>query len=276
MAKVITFGIQKGGSGKTSTAAITAYLLARAGYKILCVDMDSQGNMTELLTMTESMQFKGRSIAEALEDENPRGRIIKFPDVPGLDLIPSNDDLAAFPDYALLNFLDLDESGRVQYDEDGGIILKPEVNLILKRTLDKVKEDYHYIIIDTPPNLSRTTVNALAASDAVVVIFETARFCYSAITNFMETIRLVQESVNPDLNVAGILPTLVDLRTVKDREYLEKAREEYGDLVFNTTIKRRANLGRLPDTGFIEYAKLYADLEQYAEFIKELLQRVGR
>jgi chromosome partitioning protein len=276
LGKVITFGIQKGGSGKTSTSSITAYLLAEAGYKILAIDMDSQGNMTELLTLTPCKEFKGISTAEALEDEDLTGRIIEFPEIPNLHLVPANDDLAAFPDYALLNFLDLDEMGRVQYDDDGRVRLLPEVNFILKRTIDKVKDQYHFVIIDTPPNLSRTTINALSASDEVVVIFETAKFCYNAIENFMDTIQIVQERVNPELHIAGILPNLVDLRVGDSKEYIKKARDDYGDLVFKNTILRRASVGRIPDTGFIRDRKLFEDLDQYTEFIKELLERVNR
>lgn len=276
MAKVITLGIQKGGSGKTSTSSITAYLLAKAGYKVLAMDLDSQGNMTELLTLTPSKEFKGHSIAEALEDEDLTGRIVKFPEIPNLHLVPANDDLAAFTDYALLNFLDLDSEGKIQRDKEGGVKLLPEVNTIVKRTIDKVKDQYHFVIIDTPPNLSRTTVNALAASDYVVVIFETARFCYSAIENFMETIELVKAGVNPDLNIAGILPNLSDSRRYDSRDYIKQAKEEYGDLVFNTIIRRRATIGRLPDTGFIEDRQLYTDIEQYTEFVKELLERVNK
>jgi chromosome partitioning protein len=275
MGKTITFGIQKGGSGKTSTSAITSYLLARAGYKVLAVDMDSQGNMTEMLTLTPSREFRERSIAEALEDEDVTGRIIKFPEMPNLHLVPANDDLAAFPDYALLNFLDL-EDGRIQYDEDGQVKVLPDVNLILKRTLAKVKDDYHFIIIDTPPSLSRTTVNALSASDYVVVIFETANFCYSAIDNFMETVQLVQAGVNPNLHIAGILPNLTDSRRFDNKDYVEQAKKDHGELVFNTIIKRRATIGRLPDTGFIDDNKLFGDLNQYTDFIKELLERVSR
>lgn len=273
MGKVITFGIQKGGSGKTSTSSITAYLLATAGYKILAIDLDCQGNMTELLTMTDANHFKGMSIAEALEEEDLNGRIIEFDDIPNLDLVPANDDLAAFPDMALLNFLDIDRIGHVQLDDEGLAQLKPEVNLILRRTLDKVRDKYHYIIIDTPPNLSRTTVNALSASDQVVIVFEPARFCFSAIENFIETINLVQDRVNPDLSIAGILPNSIDIRRYDNKEYLQKVREKYGDLVFDTMIKRRANIGRIPDTGFIEDTKLFADLDQYTEFIKELFDR---
>lgn len=272
MGQVITFGIQKGGSGKSTTSSITAYLLAKAGYKVLAIDTDSQGNMTELLTMTPSREFKNRSIAEALEEEDLTGRIVEFPDIPNLHLVPSNDDLAAFPDFALLNFLDLD-NGKVQYDEDGKIKLQPEVNTILKRTIDKVKNQYHFVIIDTAPSLGRTTVNALSASDYVVVTFETSKFSYSAIENFMETIELVQLSSNPQLKIAGILSNLSDNRRYDNKAYVKEAQEHFGDLLFNTVIYRRATVGRLPDTGFIEDNRLASDLKQYKEFIKELLTR---
>lgn len=275
MGQVITFGIQKGGSGKSTTSAITAYLLAKAGYKVLAIDTDSQGNMTELLTMTPSRDFKDRSIAEALEEEDLTGRIIKFPDMPNLHLVPANDDLAAFPDFALLNFLDLDK-GRVQYDEDGEVKLQPEVNTILKRTIDKVKNQYHFVIIDTAPSLGRTTINALSASDHVVVVFETSKFSYSAIENFMETLELVQLSSNPNLTVAGVLSNLSDSRRYDNKGYIKKAREKFGGLLFDTVIHRRATVGRLPDTGFIEDNRLASDLEQYKDFIKELLVRVNR
>ena len=158
--------------------------------------------------------------------------------------------------------------------DDGIPQLKPEVNEVLKRTLDKVRDQYHYIIIDTPPNLSRTTVNALAASDEVVIVFEPARFCFSAIENFIETIEHVQEHINPDLHIAGIIPNAIDIRRYDNKEYLQKAKEIYGDLVFRSMIKRRASIGRIPDTGFISDNKLFEDMGQYASFVKELLERV--
>ncbi len=253
MGKIITFGIQKGGSGKTTTAGVVAYILFKQGYKVLAVDMDSQGNLTEMLTQRDIYDFHGETVLEAMKDENAEKYIHKIKD--NLDILTSEDHLATFPRWLYTNY-------------------KGNRSKVLQGILENVQDRYDYIIIDTPPALSDQTVNALAASDAVVVLFETSKFCYSALERFIETVNHAQEMVNPKLKIAGILCTIIDIRRSDTKALLELVEESYGALLFNTIINRRASIGRLSIHGFFENPELKQALEQYESFTKELLERV--
>ncbi|MEK4078259.1 ParA family protein, partial [Paenibacillus sp. FSL M7-0656] len=161
MAKVISFGIQKGGSSKTTTSAIVAYILSQEyGKKVLAVDLDSQGNLTELLTQRDIYDFHEYTIFEALKERNARKYVHNVTE--RLDILTAEDHLARFPSWLYASY-------------------KGNRSLVLKETLENVQDEYDYIIIDTPPALGDQTINALAASDAVVAMFEASKFCYSAI-----------------------------------------------------------------------------------------------
>lgn len=224
-------------------------------YKVLAVDMDSQGNLTELLTNQDIYDFHGKTVFEALQKGDPRGYVHKLSD--NLHLLTADDLLATFSRYLYVSY----KGNRHLF--------------VLKDTLDKIKEEYDFIIIDTPPALGDQTLNALAASDYVVTLFEASKFCYSALERFFETIIHVQEKANPGLQVAGILRTLMDKRRSDAKALIELVEEEYEDLVFQTIINRRASTGRLSIEGFEDNDELGAALEEYEPFIKELLNRVN-
>ncbi len=254
MGKIITFGIQKGGSGKTTTAGVVAYILYKQGNKVLAVDMDSQGNLTEMLTQRDIYDFHGKTVLEAMKEGKVEKYIHKIKD--NLDILTAEDHLATFP-----RWLYTDYKGKSR-------------SKVLQGILESVRDHYDYIIIDTPPALSDQTVNALAASDAVVVLFETSKFCYSALERFLETVVHAQEMVNPTLKVAGILCTIIDIRRSDTRALLELVEETYKDLVFSTIINRRAPVGRLSIHGFFDNPELKQALGQYESFTKELIERV--
>jgi chromosome partitioning protein len=252
MAKIITFGIQKGGSAKTTSSGITAYLLSEK-YRVLAVDLDSQGNLTELLTQRDIYDFHGRTVLEAMKEKNARPYI--HPVSESLHLLTAEDHLATF--------------SRWLYSSYQG-----NKSLVLKETLESVKDEYDFIIIDTPPALGDQTINALSASDAVVAMFETSKFCYSALSRFLETVVHVQEKVNPDLKVAGILRTMIDSRRVDNKALLELVEEEYNDWCFETVIYRKASTGRLSISGFQDNREVNQAVSQYRDFLKELINRV--
>lgn len=252
MAKVISFGIQKGGAAKTTSSGITAYLLSQ-NYKVLAVDLDSQGNLTELLTQRDIYDFHGQTVLEALKERNAKNYIHPLSD--NLHVMTAEDLLATFPRYL--------------YTEYRG-----NKSLVLRETLESVKGDYDYIIIDTPPALGDQTINALSASDAVVIMFETSKFCYSALGRFIETVGHVQDMVNPDLKIAGILRTIVDARRSDSKAFVELIDEEYPSMAFNTIIARKAATGRLTISGFTDNPELSQAIEQYRKFVKELISRV--
>ncbi|WP_336765676.1 ParA family protein [Paenibacillus sp. USHLN196] len=254
MAKVISFGIQKGGSSKTTTSGIVAYILSQEYNKrVLAVDLDSQGNLTELLTQQDIYNFHEKTVFEALKEKNARNYIHNVAE--RLDMLTAEDHLARFPSWLYETY-------------------RGNRSLVLKETLDTVRNNYDYIIIDTPPALGDQTINALAASDAVVAMFEASKFCYSAISRFLETAIHVQELVNKDMKVAGILRSLIDVRRTDNKALIELIEEEYGELCFGTIMTRTAAVGRLSINGFEGNPELNQGLKQYREFVKELIQRV--
>lgn len=253
MAKVISFGIQKGGSGKTTSAGICAHLLSK-NYKVLAVDLDSQGNLTELLTQRDIYDFHGETILEAMKELDARRYVHELTDT--LHILTAEDLLATFSRYLYMEH-------------------KGNKSLVLKQTLDTVKDNYDFVIIDTPPALGDQTINALAASDYAVVMFETSKFCYSALGRFLETVGHAQNMVNPSLKVAGILRTIVDARRSDAKAFVELIEEEYPNMAFKTIINRKASTGRLTISGFIDNPELATATQQYEEFLKELIEIVN-
>ena len=252
VATVITFGIQKGGSSKTTTAGVTSYLLAR-DKKVLAVDMDSQGNLTEFLGRRGVESFSGQTILEGMKDGDVTDYIFEISE--NLHLVPADDLLATF--------------SRWLYNEHRG-----NKGLALKEALAPVMDIYDYIIIDTPPALGDLTINALAASNRVVAMFEASIFCYGALGRFLETCWHVREKINPNLAVAGILRGLIDARRTDNKALISQVVDQYGELCFETILTRNAAAGRLPLVGFENNNELDRAVAQYESFVKELLGRV--
>lgn len=251
-AKVITFSLQKGGVGKTTTCGLAAYLLAEKGYKVLTVDMDSQGNLTQLVSGYDDLEvFYQETVKEAMEngDINPYIKVA----TDNIHYVPADDYLVLIADYR------------------GP---KSKIRLLMD-AIESAKNDYDYILIDTPPNLSIQTVNSLMASDYVVMMFETAKFSYNALPRFIETVEGAKENGNSSLQIAGILATLSDARRTDSKELLELVREEYKDLMFDTVISRRAAIGRLSVYGIVNNPEIKAATEQHKDFVEELLSRVN-
>ena len=251
-AKVISFGIQKGGSSKTTTSGVTAHLLSRQ-YKVLAIDMDSQGNLTEFIGRKDVTYFSGQTILEAMQTGDVTSYIYEITD--NLHLVPADDLLATF--------------SRWLYNDHRG-----NKTNVLRETLKPVMDQYDYIILDTPPALGDLTINALAASDRVVAMFEASIFCYSALGRFLETCWHVREKVNPDLAIAGILRGLIDARRTDNKALISQVAETYGELCFDTVLTRNAAAGRLPLVGFENNNELGRAVAQYERFVEELLERV--
>lgn len=247
MAITITFGNQKGGVGKSTTSATTAFLLSEMGYKVLAIDMDSQANMVQMIANTDDLlQYESKTIDIALEKGDVRPYILAASE--NLHFIPSDDYLV------LINEI------RDIY--------------MLKRALEPVQDFYDFIIIDTPPSLSKQTVNALMVSDYVVVMFQTEKLPYNALPRFMDSIEGAIQAGNEKLKIAGILSTLTDGRRNDAKELLELVREEYGDLVFKTVIPRSAKISRLSVYGFFDNPEINEALKHHKEFLEELLNYV--
>ncbi|WP_274655626.1 ParA family protein [Paenibacillus humicola] len=255
MAKVICFGISKGGCAKSTSAGISAFLLSKQA-RVLCVDMDSQGNLSSFLTGEEDIceAFDKKTILEAIKEADVRPYIVKVSN--NLDLVPSNDFLSLLP--------------RWLYQEYRG----STPNLVLRDALIKVMDEYDYIIIDTPPSLSELTTTSLAAAEHVVIMFDGSRFCYFAIDKFLEICGAVRDKDNPDLSISGILFSIVDTRTSDTKAMITLVDQEYESLRFNTIIQRKAATKRLPIYGLNDNPELASAVEGYIPFIEELMSRV--
>lgn len=253
MAITISFGIQKGGVGKTTTTAITAFLLAKEA-KVLAVDFDSQGNLTYFLTQKNIYDFHNNTVLQACKEKDPRPYIYEISEK--LHILPAEDFLALFAQYVHREY-------------------KGNPATLLKETLDVVKEDYDYILIDLPPNLGDQTINGLTASDFAVTLLQSEPFCYEALDRYLEFLVGVKEKANSKLQLAGILGSMFDSRTLLDKGIIEKAKEEYEQLMFNVTIKKRSRIKEFVYEGIGDkYTQDRIALNPYKKFVKELLSRV--
>lgn len=255
-AKIITFGISKGGSSKSTSSGITAYLLSKEA-RVLAIDMDGQGNLTSFLTGEYDICniFEERTVLEAIMNSDVRPYIIKIRE--NLDLLPSNDFLATLPRRMFERGLKLDA---------------------LQKALEPVMEDYDWIIIDTPPSLSEQTVMPLSTYSKIgsyaVVMFDGSMFSYYAIPKFLEIIEGARERYNPTLETVGILFSLVDSRSKENEVMREAIDEDYPNLKFDTIIRRKAATRRLAISGFEGNPELKTALEFYIPFVQELKKRV--
>lgn len=254
MATVISVGLQKGGTGKSTTSSLIAYFLSLK-HKVLAVDMDGQGNLTQLLTGIEDITEIQGTVHDAIWDEDATPYIMRINDT--LHVLPGDENVNT-----------LGPHFHITIPKRGG-----HYAVTLKEALDKVSDSYDYIIIDNPPALGELSVCSLTASDCVVVMFETSKFAHSSLHSYMKTIEAVQ-NVNPKLKVAGILRAMIDNRRVDNKYYAELIKEEFGDLVFKTIIQRTAVVGRLPAFGIFGNSELNKVIKQYEPFFKELMKNV--
>ncbi len=263
LAITITMGIQKGGCGKSTTTGILSYLLNQDGYRVLAIDMDSQGNLTELLSQKPSNEFVEKSVLEALQQNNVKEYIVPISEK--LDLLPANNFLATFARWL---YTKKTYKGEVAH-------YSGNPSLILDDVLDQIRDEYDFIVIDTPPALSEQTMSSLCASEYVVVLFESSNWCYSAIHNFMDSVISANEFGRRDTKVIGILRTLNDVRRNDAKAFNEMVEEDYPNDVFKTIITRKAAVGRLSLYGFEDNRELKEALKPYRSFYKELMERVN-
>lgn len=255
-AKIITFGISKGGCSKSTTSGITAWLLSEKK-KVLCIDMDGQGNLTSFLTGEYDIcnVFEEKTILEAIREENAEPYILEIKD--NLHLIPSNDYLATLP--------------RIMYRERKRLD-------VLTKALQPVIDNYDYIIIDTPPNLGEQTILSLStyspAGSYAVIMFDGSVFCYYAIQKFLDIVNEARNRQNDKLQLAGILFAIIDTRAKENDAMVELIDEEYEGKRFESIIRRKAATRRLPINGFLDNKELGNALEYYIPFVKELEERV--
>lgn len=257
MGKIITIGMQKGGVGKTTTSAALGYLLSCIYPHVLMVDADSQGNLSEMLFQQPISWWRTEqhiSLWDAIQSGQIKPHIVSIND--NMDMVPGSDLLGLFDRYVY------------EHKEDS--------MYILKKLLEPVRKYYDFIIIDTAPALSNMLLNCLTASDYLLPVFETSQFSYAALAALLDSEESVMRNSNPDLRVIGILPTLMDSRRVDNKDYVDMAREKYGELVFENIIKRTASTGRLAYLGINSNPEIKRATAQFLPVVQEIIDRIDR
>jgi chromosome partitioning protein len=245
--KVIVFANQKGGVAKTTTTLNLAVAFAERGHRVLCVDMDPQGN----LTMSQGIDPDSleKSMYDVLVYDTPIREVIRKREV---DIACASIDLA-------------------------GAEIAMSTKIGRERSLEKafrpIADDYDFICIDTPPSLGLLTINALTAADKVIVPVQCEYLSMRGLIQLQNTLRMIQENLNPDVQIEGILPTLMDTRTVHAKEAIEILEENFGDRVFASRIKKTIRFAEAPVKGMsvLKYDPDGMAAQSYRDLAKEVL-----
>ena len=226
MGRIIAIANQKGGVGKTTTAINLSASLASLGKKVLAIDMDPQGNMSSGLGVDKNEVEK--TVYDLIIGNIGIEECIYEEVIENLDVLPSNIDLSA----AEIELIGVDNK---EY------ILRDEVN--------KVKEKYDFIIIDCPPALSMLTINAMTTSDSVLVPIQCEYYALEGLSQLIHTIELVQERLNPELEIEGVVFTMYDARTNLSLQVVENVKDNLNQNIYKTIIPRNVRLAEAPSYG---------------------------
>jgi len=250
-AKIISIINQKGGVGKTTTAVNLSAGLLHVGKRVLLIDMDPQANATiNLLPQDSEPEFTIKDVFHGKKLDQAISPSV----VDGLDIVPS-----------LLGFAAIESE----------LMSKIGRELILKKSLDdKIKQQYDFIIIDTPPALGMISINTLCAADEVIIPIHEF-YALEGVTQLMNVISQVREDLNPDLKISAVLLTMYDERTNLAKDIKEKVQEVFGDTVLNTTIPRSIKLAEAPShkQTIFDYASDSTGAKAYTDLSNELMDR---
>ena len=255
MSQVIAIANQKGGVGKTTTTINLAAGLAAAKKKVLLIDTDPQGNATSGLGIDKNSLES--SVYDILLNPLPLDSVLIHTNIPGLDVVPANSDLSG----AQVEMIELDER-----------------ELRLKQAIDPLRDQYDYIFIDTPPSLGLLTVNGLVAADKILVPMQCEYYALEGITQLMDTLNLVQSSINPNLSLMGLVLTMYDGRTNLTSQVEDEVRKYFPDKVFKTVIPRNIKLAEAPSFGkpIFTYDFRSAGSVAYIQLVQEFIDRMDK
>ena len=252
MGKIISLANQKGGVGKTTTSINLAAALAAEGKKVLLIDADPQANTSSGLGI--EIRELEHTIYECLVMDIDPHTAITATSRPNLDLIPSHIDLVG----AEIEMLNIDDREN-----------------ILKKVLAPLRPKYDYILIDCSPSLGLITINALTASDSVIIPVQCEFFALEGIAKLLNTIKIIKSNLNPALRIEGFLLTMYDGRLRLSMQVHDEVRRHFGDLVSNTVISRNVRLSEAPSHGMsvLEYDRNSKGAKNYINLAKELIRR---
>ncbi|HET9124616.1 MAG TPA: ParA family protein [Solirubrobacteraceae bacterium] len=250
--KVIALANQKGGVAKTTTTLNLAVAFAEEGHRVLCCDMDPQGN----LTMSQGIdpEHLEKSMYDVLVHHTPIVEVIAHREV---DVACASIDLAG-AEIAMAAMIGRERS--------------------LQKALKAVVDDYDFVFIDTPPSLGLLTINALTASDRVIVPVQCEYLSMRGLLQLQDTLEMIRENLNPNVEIEGILPTLVDLRTLHAQEAIELLEENFGEQVFTSRIRRTVRFAEAPVKGMsvLKYDPDGMAAHAYRQLAKEVLAHGNR
>jgi chromosome partitioning protein len=254
MGKVIALANQKGGVGKTTTAINLAASLAVLEYKVLIIDADPQANATSGVGF--DVKNVKTSIYECIVDELDPRKIILNTEIPGLDLIPSHIDLVG----AEIEMLNL-----------------PNRERVLRHVIEKIRADYDFILIDCSPSLGLITVNSLTAADSVIIPVQCEYFALEGLGKLLNTIKIIQSKLHPELEIEGFLLTMYDSRLNLSNQVMEEVKKHFQEMVFESVIHRNIKLSEAPSFGqpAILYDATSKGSASYMNLARELLQNNG-
>jgi chromosome partitioning protein len=246
-AKVIAFANQKGGVAKTTTTLNLAAAFGEEGHRVLCVDMDPQGNLT--MSQGVNPDALEQSMFDVLVHGLPIRDIIRTREI---DVACASIDLAG-AEIAMSTKIGRERS--------------------LEKALRPIRGDYDFICIDTPPSLGLLTINALTAADKVIVPVQCEYLSMRGLIQLQNTLAMIRENLNPDVDIAGILPTMVDTRTLHAKEAIEILEENFGDQLFGARIRKTIRFAEAPVKGMsvLKYDPNGSAADAYRRLAKEVL-----
>ncbi len=250
MVKVIAIANQKGGVGKTTTSVNLSACLASLGKRVLLVDIDPQGNATSGFGIDKSKIKK--SMYNVLVDDIPAQEVIEKTSVENLKILPATIQLAG-AEIELVSVMSRETK--------------------LKRTIDQIKYDYDYVLIDCPPSLGLLTINSLTAANSVLVPIQCEFYALEGLSQLMNTVALVQKNLNPILELEGVVLTMFDSRTNLSIQVVDEVKNHFNNKVYRTMIPRNVRLSEAPSHGqsIIQYDPKSKGAEMYLELAREVI-----